>query len=45
MRDYCWKHTVFHKPVEPLWLFHCADVFAPTVIWVGTEAMDCDDAE
>ena len=45
MRRYRWEHAVFHKPVEPFWLIHCADVLAPAVVWVGTEAMDCDDAE
>ena len=38
------QHVALDEPVAPSWFFCRASVLAPAIVWVGAEAMDCDNA-
>lgn len=44
MGCYCWQHAFLDEPVDPFWIFCCADILTPAVVGMGSKAMDGDNA-
>lgn len=43
VRGYRGKHAGFLQPIDPLRTFRCADILAPSIIWMRSKAVNSDN--